>query len=138
MVRRFLTDHGYHFILGDGGYYAFVNVGQWMDAANMTDSFALIEHLAAEYGIAVVPGVAFSDEGESLDSLLVCAAAGDHAAGAGTFPRRADGVGVALCGEAALDALNAGQNRNPRFSRPTNTDISGDKCDRGVTLRPTI
>jgi aspartate/methionine/tyrosine aminotransferase len=64
VVRQFLTDHGYRFILGDGGYYAFVNVGQWMDAANMADSFALIEHLAAEYGVAVVPGGAFSEEGD--------------------------------------------------------------------------
>jgi aspartate/methionine/tyrosine aminotransferase len=63
IVRRFLADNGYHFILGDGGYYAFVNVGRWMDAANMPDSFTLIEYLAAEHGIAVVPGVVFSDEG---------------------------------------------------------------------------
>jgi aspartate aminotransferase len=64
IVRRFLTENGYHFILGDGGYYAFVNVGQWMDAAHLPDSFALIEYLAAEYGIAVVPGGAFSEEGD--------------------------------------------------------------------------
>lgn len=64
MVRRFLTEHGYHFILGDGGYYAFVNIGRWMDAASLPDSFALIEYLAADYGIAVVPGGAFSDEGD--------------------------------------------------------------------------
>jgi aspartate/methionine/tyrosine aminotransferase len=35
-----------------------------MDAANMADSFALIEYLAAEYGVAVVPGGAFSEEGD--------------------------------------------------------------------------
>ena len=64
VVRQFLTDHDYHFILGDGGYYAFVNVGPWMDAAHMADSFALIEHLAAEHGVAVVPGGAFSEEGD--------------------------------------------------------------------------
>ncbi len=63
IVRRFLTDHGYRFIMGDGGYYAFVNVGQWMQAANMQDSFALGAFLAEEYGVAVVPGAAFSDEG---------------------------------------------------------------------------
>lgn len=65
VVRRFLTDHGYHFIMGDGGYYAFINVARWMQAANMADSFALGEHLAAGYGIAVVPGAAFSDEGNT-------------------------------------------------------------------------
>ncbi|MBI5957260.1 MAG: pyridoxal phosphate-dependent aminotransferase [Chloroflexi bacterium] len=64
VMRRFLTEHGYRFIMGDGGYYAFINVGKWMDAANMADSFALIEHLCAEYGVAVVPGGAFSAEGD--------------------------------------------------------------------------
>jgi aspartate/methionine/tyrosine aminotransferase len=64
IVRRFLDENGYRFILGDGGYYAFVNVGRWMDAANMADSFALIEYLAADHGIAVVPGGAFSEEGD--------------------------------------------------------------------------
>jgi len=63
LVRQFLTDCGYRFIMGDGGYYAFVNVGDWMDAAGMDDSFALGEYLAAEHGIAVVPGAAFSAEG---------------------------------------------------------------------------
>ena len=29
----------------------------------MADSFALLEYLASEFGVAVVPGVAFSDEG---------------------------------------------------------------------------
>ncbi|MBN2305845.1 MAG: aminotransferase class I/II-fold pyridoxal phosphate-dependent enzyme [Anaerolineae bacterium] len=63
IVRRFLTDNGYHFILGDGGYYAFIHVGQWMDAGNFVDSFGLGEYLAAGHGIAVVPGAAFSAEG---------------------------------------------------------------------------
>lgn len=63
VVRRFLSEHGYQFIMGTGGYYAFVNVGRWMDAAGMTDSFALIEYLCAAHGVAVVPGVAFSQEG---------------------------------------------------------------------------
>jgi aspartate/methionine/tyrosine aminotransferase len=63
VMHRFLTAHGYRFIMGDGGYYAFINVGRWMDAANITDSFALIEYLCAEHGIAVVPGSVFSDEG---------------------------------------------------------------------------
>jgi len=63
LVRQFLTDCGYRFIMGDGGYYAFVNVGDWMDAAGMDDSFALGEYLAAEHGVAVVPGAAFSAEG---------------------------------------------------------------------------
>lgn len=63
VVRRFLTEHGYRFIMGDGGYYSFINVGGWMDAAGMTNGFQLLEHLAGNHGIAVVPGGAFSDEG---------------------------------------------------------------------------
>lgn len=65
VMRQFLTENGYHFIMGDGGYYAFINVGKWMRAANMADSFALGEYLAAEHGIAVVPGAAFSAEGNN-------------------------------------------------------------------------
>jgi aspartate aminotransferase len=64
VVRRFLTEHGYHFIMGDGGYYAFVHVGDAMRAGSLADSYALAEYLAAEHGIAVVPGGAFSDEGD--------------------------------------------------------------------------
>jgi aspartate/methionine/tyrosine aminotransferase len=63
VVRQFLTERGYHFIMGDGGYYAFVNVGRWMDAAGLADGFALLEHLAGNFGVAVVPGEVFSDEG---------------------------------------------------------------------------
>lgn len=63
IVRQFLTDHDYRFIMGNGGYYAFVNVERWMQAAGMTDSFALGEYLASEYGVAVVPGAAFSQDG---------------------------------------------------------------------------
>jgi len=62
LVRRFLSAHGYRFIMGDG-YYAFVHVAPWMQAAGMADSFELGEYLAAEHGVAVVPGAAFSDEG---------------------------------------------------------------------------
>lgn len=63
IVRRFLSERGYRFIMGDGGYYAFVNVAPWMEAAGMADSFEIGEYLAGEHGVAVVPGAAFSDEG---------------------------------------------------------------------------
>lgn len=64
VMRRFLMEHGYRFIMGDGGYYAFIDVRRWIETAGMTDSFALGEYLAAEQGVAVVPGAAFSDEGD--------------------------------------------------------------------------
>ncbi len=63
IVRQFLSERGYRFILGEGGYYAFVYVGDFMQTAGMEDGFALGEYLAAEHGIAVVPGRAFSEEG---------------------------------------------------------------------------
>lgn len=62
VARRFLTRHGYRFIMGDG-YYAFVYVAPWMQAAGMADSFQLGEYLAEEHGVAIVPGAAFSTEG---------------------------------------------------------------------------
>ena len=63
IARRFLTERGYRFIMG-AGYYAFIHVAPWMDAAGMADSFALGEYLAGEHGVAIVPGAAFSDEGD--------------------------------------------------------------------------
>ena len=63
IVRQFLSDHDYRFILGEGGYYAFIYVGDVMQAAGIEDGFVLGEYLAAEHGIAVVPGWAFSLEG---------------------------------------------------------------------------
>ena len=65
VMRRFLTDKGYRFIMGDGGYYAFIHVEKWLQAGEFEDSFGLGEYLAAEHGIAVVPGRAFSEEGNN-------------------------------------------------------------------------
>ncbi len=65
VMRQFLTENGYRFIMGDGGYYAFINVEKWLQAANMEDSYVLGEYLAAEHGIAVVPGASFSAEGNN-------------------------------------------------------------------------
>lgn len=63
IMREFLDAHGYRYIMGDGGYYAFINVRPWMEAASFEDSFALGAFLGEDHGIAVVPGAAFSDEG---------------------------------------------------------------------------
>lgn len=63
IVREFLAAKNYRFILGDGGYYAFIHIGEYMAAAGISDGFDLGEYLAAEHGIAVVPGRAFSLEG---------------------------------------------------------------------------
>ncbi len=63
VMRQFLSEHGYRFIMGNGGYYAFIYVKPWMEAGGYADSFELGEYLAAQHGIAVVPGRAFSEEG---------------------------------------------------------------------------
>ena len=62
VLRRFLEDQGYRFILGQG-YYAFIDVSAWLEAAAMPDSEALSGYLAREHGIAVVPGVYSSSDG---------------------------------------------------------------------------
>jgi aspartate aminotransferase len=64
IVRRFLTAHGYRFIMGDGGYYAFINIARWKAAGGFADSFALGEYLTGEHGIAIVPGDTFSPAGD--------------------------------------------------------------------------
>jgi aspartate aminotransferase len=62
VVADFLAEHGIRHVLGNG-YYAFMDVGPWLDRAGMTDSAELGSVLAERFGIAVVPGVYFSPYG---------------------------------------------------------------------------
>jgi aspartate aminotransferase len=62
VLGSFLAKKGMRHIIGKG-YYAFVDVGQWLDASGMKDSAELGSVLAERYGLAVVPGVYFSDFG---------------------------------------------------------------------------
>lgn len=55
----FLEERGIRHIVGKG-YYAFLDVGPWIDRAGMEDSAELGTYLAEEHGLAVVPGVYFS------------------------------------------------------------------------------
>ncbi len=64
VMREFLTANGYRFIMGDGGYYAFINVAPWMEKGGFADSFELGAYLAEQHGVAVVPGAAFSEDGD--------------------------------------------------------------------------
>lgn len=64
VLRAFLSANNYQFIMGDGGYYAFINVAKWMEAGGYEDSFELGAYLAEDHGIAVVPGGAFSEDGD--------------------------------------------------------------------------
>jgi aspartate/methionine/tyrosine aminotransferase len=62
LVQQAFDARGYEYILGKG-YYAFLNVGEWMRAGGWADSAALGQYLAHEHGLAVVPGVFFSPFG---------------------------------------------------------------------------
>lgn len=64
VMHEFLAANNTRFIMGDGGYYAFIHVAQWMAAGGFADSFALGAYLAEQHGIAVVPGAAFSEDGD--------------------------------------------------------------------------
>lgn len=62
ILRAVLEAENANFIMGDG-YYAFIDVTQFVEAGGYEDSAALGAYLAEEYGIAVVPGVYFSAAG---------------------------------------------------------------------------
>jgi len=61
-LRDFFAAKGIRAILGQG-YYAFLDVGLWLDRAHMSDSAELGTVLAERFGLAVVPGVHFSGYG---------------------------------------------------------------------------
>ncbi len=62
VLAPFLKEKGLRAVLGKG-YYAFIDVGPWMDRAGMADSAAMGSYLAERFGLAVVPGVYFSEFG---------------------------------------------------------------------------
>jgi aspartate/methionine/tyrosine aminotransferase len=62
VLAKAVADLGIRHVLGQG-YYAFLDVGPWLDRAGFADSAALGRHLAETFGLAVVPGVYFSPEG---------------------------------------------------------------------------
>lgn len=62
VMQAFIAEHGIRAILGKG-YYAFLDVGPWIDRAGLADGAELGAILAERFGLAVVPGVYFSDFG---------------------------------------------------------------------------
>jgi aspartate/methionine/tyrosine aminotransferase len=62
VVSEFLEREGIRHILGKG-YYAFMDMGPWLDRAGMADSAEMGTVLAEQFGLAVVPGVYFSQFG---------------------------------------------------------------------------
>jgi len=59
VLGAFLAGQRIRHILGKG-YYAFLDVGPWLDRAGLADSAELGAILAEQFGLAVVPGVYFS------------------------------------------------------------------------------
>jgi len=62
VVAGFLAGEGIRHILGKG-YYAFMDMGPWLDRSGIADSGELGSVLAEQFGLAVVPGVYFSHFG---------------------------------------------------------------------------
>ena len=62
VLKQYLDEHGFTYILGKG-YYAFIHVGKWLQARGWADSEPLGQYLAEEHGVAVVPGAFFSPYG---------------------------------------------------------------------------
>ena len=62
VLKKYLDDQGYTYILGKG-YYAFINVADWIGKKGWVDTEPLGQYLAEDHGVAVVPGVYFSPYG---------------------------------------------------------------------------
>jgi aspartate/methionine/tyrosine aminotransferase len=62
VLEAYLDEHHFTYILGKG-YYAFIHVGEWLEACGWQDSEPLGQYLAEEHGVAVVPGAFFSPYG---------------------------------------------------------------------------
>ncbi len=61
-LKKLLADSGMQHIIGKG-YYAFMNVGEYIKAGGLTDSEPLGQYLAENHGVAIVPGAFFSPFG---------------------------------------------------------------------------
>lgn len=62
VLRSALEAAQERFVMGDG-YYAFIDMTRYVEAAGYKDTEGLGSYLAEEFGIAVVPGVYFSEAG---------------------------------------------------------------------------
>ena len=62
VLKDFLDRNGFTYILGKG-YYAFIRVSTWLEAAGWKDSEPIGQYLAEQHGVAVVPGAFFSPYG---------------------------------------------------------------------------
>ena len=62
VLKELLAQSGIQHIIGKG-YYAFMNVGEFIQAKGWADSEPLGQYLAENFGVAVVPGAYFSPFG---------------------------------------------------------------------------
>jgi aspartate/methionine/tyrosine aminotransferase len=62
VLKTYLQEQGYRHVLGKG-YYAFIDVGDWLRQQGWADSEPLGAVLAEQHGLAVVPGAFFSPAG---------------------------------------------------------------------------
>jgi len=62
VLKKLLADSGMQHIIGKG-YYAFMNVGEFVKAKGWSDTEPLGQYLAENHGVAVVPGAFFSPFG---------------------------------------------------------------------------
>ncbi len=62
VLKKLLGESGLQHILGKG-YYAFMNVGDYIKAKGWNDTEPLGQYLAENFGVAVVPGAFFSPFG---------------------------------------------------------------------------
>ncbi len=62
ILRRELERIGVPFIMGDG-YYAFIDCTRFIEGGGLKNSEELLKHLGEKFGVAVVPGMYFSDAG---------------------------------------------------------------------------
>lgn len=61
-LKKLLSESGLQHIIGKG-YYAFMNVGEYIKAQGWTDTEPLGQYLAENHGVAIVPGAFFSPFG---------------------------------------------------------------------------
>jgi aspartate aminotransferase len=62
VLKKLLAESGMQYILGKG-YYAFINIGEFIKAKGWADTEPLGQYLAENHGVAVVPGAFFSPFG---------------------------------------------------------------------------
>ncbi len=62
VLNKLLAESGMRYIIGKG-YYAFIEVGEFLRAKGWADSEPLGQYLAENFGVAIVPGAFFSPFG---------------------------------------------------------------------------